>query len=150
MALPKEEVQVAKTAGFILGFSPKVLVTLITMGVVVFVSISFNAYLLATKDSTLGPLKTEVEDLKNDRTKLEGQIHDLREQITILKKGENEKIEKLTQKIASLENQGKKSEGKGHTSITSVRNLFKEPKKVVNGSNKIGGWPVVRRRNKGS
>lgn len=87
----------AKTAGFILGFSPKVLVTLITMGVVVFVSISFNAYLLATKDSE--PFKTEVEDLKNNRIKLEGENCHLRDDNTILK-GE---IRKLTLKISEDE-----------------------------------------------
>ena len=45
-----------------MGFSPKVLVSLIALGLVAIGSIVFNVYLLATNDT----LRTEVEGLKDE------------------------------------------------------------------------------------
>ena len=57
-----------------MGFSPKILVALIVLGLVATGSIVFNVYLLATKDKTLELLKTEVESLKDSKTKLESEL----------------------------------------------------------------------------
>ena len=56
-----------RTAGRIMGFSPKILVALIALGVIAASSIVFNVYFLTTKDT----LKTEVEGLKESKGKLE-------------------------------------------------------------------------------
>ena len=67
----------------IMGFSPKVLVALIALGLVATGSIVFNVYFLATKDKAL---ETEVEGLKDDKTKLDKDLSDLKmenEQLTL-------------------------------------------------------------------
>ena len=58
-----------------MGFSPKILVALIVLGLVATGSIVFNVYFLATKDKALD-LKTEVESLRDDKTKLEKELKD--------------------------------------------------------------------------
>ena len=60
-----------------LEFSPKVLAALIASGLVAASSIVFIVYFLATKDNALEPLRTEVEDLKDSKSKLEANISTL-------------------------------------------------------------------------
>ena len=59
----------------IMGFSPKILVALIALGLLATGSIVFNVYLLATKDKAL---RTEVEGLRESKTKLDKDLGYLR------------------------------------------------------------------------
>ena len=63
-----------------MGFSPKILVALIALGLVATGSIVFNVYLLATRDKAL----TEVESLKDHKNKLESELR--------VKSSENDKL----------------------------------------------------------
>ena len=63
-----------QTLSQIMGFSPKVLVALIALGLVATGSIIFNVYFLTTKDKA----RTEVEGLKEKATSLENELGTLK------------------------------------------------------------------------
>lgn len=58
----------------IMGFSPKVLVALIALGLIATGSIVFNVYFLATKDKAL----EQVESLRDSKTKLDKDLIDIK------------------------------------------------------------------------
>ena len=93
-----------------MGFSPKILVALIVLGLVATGSIVFNVYLLATKDT----FRTEVEGLKESKTKLDKDLSDL--------KLENKDFK---DKVAILTGGKPNEEGIAQNNIVTLEELIK-------------------------
>ena len=82
--------------------------TLITLGVIATGSIVFNVYFLATKDKALELIRTEVEGLKYNETKLEDKLGALKLENDNLKKTSRKNLTNLpsvSEDATNLENQ---------------------------------------------